>query len=63
MQPLSLKYEEQWKTQTGTIGYPRYAHGRMDDQDRQRDELESNDYTDRLRGELNALHRSSARNG
>ena len=55
MEALSLKYEEQWKTERQErLDTCAVLTGRMDDQDRQRDEL-VHDYTDRLRGELNAL--------
>jgi hypothetical protein len=55
MEQLSLKYEEQWKTERQErVDTCAMLTGRMDDQDRQRDEL-VHDYTDRLRGELSAL--------
>jgi hypothetical protein len=55
MEALSLKYEEQWKTERQErLNTCAVLTERMDDQDRQRDEL-VHDYTDRLRGELNAL--------
>jgi hypothetical protein len=55
MEALSLKYEEQWKTERQErLNACAMLTGRMDDQDRQRDEL-VHDYTDRLRGELSAL--------
>lgn len=55
MEALSLKYEEQWKTERQErLDACAMLTGRMDDQDRQRDEL-VHEYTDRLRGELNAL--------
>jgi hypothetical protein len=55
MEELSLKYEEQWKTERQErLDTAAMLTGRMDDQDRERDEL-VHDYTDRLRNELTAL--------
>jgi DNA integrity scanning protein DisA with diadenylate cyclase activity len=52
---LSLKYEQQWKTERQErLGACSTLTERMDDSEKHREEL-VHDYTDRLRGELSAL--------
>jgi hypothetical protein len=55
MEELSLKYEQQWKTERQErLGACAMLTERMDDSEQKREEL-VHDYTDRLRGELSAL--------